>query len=170
MITFETEILKFGQMGEKTGWSYIEIPEAIAEQLSAGNKKSFRVKGAIDNLKIKQVALLPMGDGNFIMPLNAFMRKGIRKNKGAIVKVSLLADHSPLKICDELLQCLQEEPDAKTFFESLPPSHQHYYSKWIESAKTDATKTKRIAQALNAFVKHQSYSEMMRANKANKQP
>lgn len=168
MVIFETEILKFGQMGEKAGWTYIVISETITEQLSPGNKRPFRVKGTIDNLKLKQVALLPMGDGNFIMPLNASMRKSIRKNEGAIVKASLLQDPSPLKISEELLECLLEEPGAKAFFESLPPSHQHYYSKWIESAKTETTKTKRIAQALNAFVKHQSYSEMMRAIKASK--
>ena len=32
-------------MGEKTGWSYIEIPAAIAQQLKPNYKKSFRVKG-----------------------------------------------------------------------------------------------------------------------------
>jgi uncharacterized protein YdeI (YjbR/CyaY-like superfamily) len=48
----------------------------------------------------------------------------------------------------------------------LPPSHQSYYSKWIESAKTSVTKAKRIIASINGFSKKQGYSEMMRAYKS----
>jgi len=49
----------------------------------------------------------------------------------------------------------------------LPGSHQQYFSRWIESAKTDATKTKRIAMAINAFSKKLGYSQMMQLQKKN---
>ena len=88
-ITFTTTILRFASQGEKTGWSYIEIPAKIAEQIKPGVKKSFRVKGTIDDHVIKWVALLPMGEGHFILPINAAMRKGTGKRKGDKVKVSL---------------------------------------------------------------------------------
>jgi hypothetical protein len=71
MISFTTTILKFGQQGEKTGWTYILIPAELAGQLKPGHKKSFRVKGRLDQYPIKGVALLPMGEGDFIMALNA---------------------------------------------------------------------------------------------------
>lgn len=168
MIVFKAEILKFGQMGEKTGWTYIEIPPEVSAELSPGNKKSFRIKGTIDLYTIKQTALIPMGEGNFILPINATMRKAIKKEKGTIIKLAIELDLAPLQMSEELMECLHEEPEAKEFFESLPPSHQHYYSKWIESARTVETKTKRMAMALNAFAKKQGYAEMMRANKASK--
>src|SRR5947208_3349524 len=76
MVEYTMVILKFDEQGEKTGWTYIEVPADIAQQLKPGNKKSFRVKGKLDNYAIKKVALLPMGEGNFIMPFNAGMRKG----------------------------------------------------------------------------------------------
>ncbi|MFX5998869.1 DUF1905 domain-containing protein, partial [Acinetobacter baumannii] len=79
MIQFATIIKKFAKQGEKTGWTYIEIPEAIAQQIKPNNKKSFRVKGKLDSFSIKGIALLPMGEGSFIMALNAEMRKGIKK-------------------------------------------------------------------------------------------
>src|SRR3712207_1634443 len=87
MVQFTTTILKFGQNGEKTGWTYIDIPARIAGKLSPGNKKTFRVKGKLDSYVISKVALLPKGEGDFIMPLNAAMRKAIKKQKGASVKV-----------------------------------------------------------------------------------
>ncbi|HYJ64643.1 MAG TPA: DUF1905 domain-containing protein [Parafilimonas sp.] len=86
MVKFTTTILKFNEQGEKTGWTYIEIPADIAQQIKPNNKKSFRVKGKLDNYAIKSIALLPMGNGNFIMPLNAAMRKATGKRKGAMLK------------------------------------------------------------------------------------
>ena len=72
MIQFNAIILKFDQQGEKTGWTYIVIPAATADKIKAGYKKSFRVKGQLNGQAIKQKALLPMGNGDFILPLNAW--------------------------------------------------------------------------------------------------
>jgi hypothetical protein len=47
MVQFTAIIKRFGQQGEKTGWTYIEVPAAMAEQLVPGNRKSFRVKGKL---------------------------------------------------------------------------------------------------------------------------
>ena len=165
MISFKTILLKFDRQGEKTGWTYFIIPEKIADKLNPGVKRSFRVKGAIDDHKIKAVSLLPMGEGDFIMPVNATMRKAIMKQKGDSIKVSLELDSTPVKISATLLECMEDDPDAKAYFNKLPGSHQKYYSNWIESAKTDVTKTKRIALAMNAFSKKMSFSEMMRMQK-----
>src|SRR5215467_4921194 len=107
MVTFTTTLLQFGQQGEKTGWTYIEIPADVSEELRPGNKKSFRVKGKLDNFAIKAVAVMPMGGGRFILPVNAAMRKGIGKGKGAMVKVQLLEDKKELPLSAELMECLQ---------------------------------------------------------------
>lgn len=168
MVQFTTTILQFAQQGEKTGWTYITVPAKIAQELKAGNKKSFRVKGKLDTHAIKATALLPMGEGNFIMPLNAAIRKAIGKRKGALIKVQLTADDKPLVICPELLDCLADEPKALGAFNKMPKSFQNYYSKWIESAKTAATKTKRIAMAVSSLEKGMNFSEMLRAAKKDK--
>lgn len=165
MIGFKTTLLKFDKQGEKTGWTYILIPNKIVEKIKPGNKKSFRVKGKIDELKIKSVSLLPMGGGDFIMPVNATMRKAIKKNKGAVVTIEMEEDNAIIKLSAGLLACLDDDPESKSYFNNLAPSHQHYYSKWIESAKTDATKIKRIALCINAFGKGLSYAQMMQLQK-----
>src|SRR5579862_1844368 len=163
MIQFTTVLKRFGDQGEKTGWTYIEIPVDIAGKLKPGNKKSFRVKGWLDDLPIKSVALIPMGGGKFIMAVNAWMRKGIGKRKGAMVNVRLEVDNKKLALSKVLLACLADEPKALTFFKTLPPSHQQYFSKWIEEAKTGETKTKRIVQAINALSKGLNFGLMARA-------
>ena len=77
MIRFKSIIKKFGEQGEKTGWTYIEIPEEVASKIKPGCKKSFRVKGTLDNYPIEKTSLLPMGGGSFIIPINAAIRKGL---------------------------------------------------------------------------------------------
>lgn len=164
MVKFTTTIHKFEQQGEKTGWTYIEIPVDIARQLKPGNKKSFRVKGRLDDFKIDGIALLPMGGGAFIMALNAGMRKGIGKRKGAMLKVQLAEDEKGFVFNKDFIDCLNDEPKAKDFFQTLSGSHQRYFSKWIDDAKTELTRIKRITMAVNALVKKWGYPQMLRAS------
>lgn len=165
MVQFTAVINKYGQNGDKTGWSFIEVPEAIAEQLMPGNRRSFRVKGKLDNYGIEGVSLLPIKGAGFIMPLNAEMRKKIGKGQGASLNIQLSVDKKEYQLSAELLDCLADEPAALQYFEKLPPSHQKYYSKWIDSAKTDATKMKRIAMAVNGMARGLDYGAMLRLQK-----
>src|SRR5688572_16703252 len=165
MITYTTTILKFDKQGEKTGWTYIIVPGELAGQLKPGFKKSFRVKGKLDDFAIDQVALLPMGDGNFIMPLNAAMRKGTGKRKGAQLMVQLTEDKVGYQLNAEFLECLGDEPKALEQFNSMPLSHRNYYSKWIDSAKTEPTRTKRIALAVTSLARKIEFGEMLRSQK-----
>lgn len=163
MIQFDTTIQKFEKKGEKSGWTYIEISAARAKKLKPESKVAFRVKGSLDQFNFEKVAILPMGEGNFIMPLNATMRKAIGKKQGDKLKVTMEVDERKMIISPDLIACLKEDPDAMKFFKSLPGSHQLYFSKWIESAKTVQTKTRRIVTCMLAFSKKQGYSEMMRS-------
>ena len=167
MIKFNTTIQRFAKQGEKTGWSYIEISAKQASQLKPGSKVSYRVKGKLDSYAIKQVALLPMGEGAFIIPFNADMRKGTGKKHGDKMTVQLEEDKAAFQMSADFMACLEDEPSAIKFFNSLPSSHQRYFSKWIDSAKTDTTKAKRIAMALHALARNMGYSEMIRDGKKN---
>src|SRR5687767_1276217 len=128
MVQFKATLLKFSKKGEKTGWTYAEIPEDIIAKIKPGMKKSFRVKGKLDNYAISKVALLPMGEGDFIMPINGEMRKALKKQNGDEVVFKLEEDKSELQLSADMMLCLKDDKDAKKFFESLPKSHQQYYS------------------------------------------
>lgn len=166
MVEFTTIILQFADQGEKTGWTYIEVPADIGQQLKPGNKKSFRVRGMLDGFAVAGMALMPMGGGNFIMALKAEVRKGIRKNAGAMLQLKLEVDTDyKVEIPDELQECFDFEPDALNFFNSLPKSHRDYFVKWINSAKTVETRNKRIVNAVNAMLRKWRYNDMMREMK-----
>jgi hypothetical protein len=134
-----------------------------SDQQLSKTRKSFRPE-----ISGKGVALLPMGEGDFIMALNAEMRKGIKKQKGAELQVQLQIDTEEIKPSAELMECLADEPEALVKFKSLPKGHQNYFSKWIETAKTETTKAKRMAHALRFLSKGSNFSEMLRALKKEK--
>jgi hypothetical protein len=169
MVQFTAIILQFARQGEKTGWSYIRISATIAAKLKPGNKKSFRVKGRLDDHAIKGMAVLPMGDGDFIMALNATVRKAIRKNKGASLKVQIEADTVKISPPKDLLVCLADEPRALDRFNSLTLSHRNYFGNWVKAAKTGDTRARRIAQAVNALAKGMDFGQMIRSIKQDRQ-
>lgn len=168
MISFSTQIKRFDKQGEKTGWTYIEINAKQAQKLKPDSKTSFRVKGKLDGFDIQKTALLPMGEGDFILPFNADLRKGTGKKAGDVIRVQIELDERELTLSPAFIRCLKDDPIAYDFFKTLPKGHQNYFGKWIDSAKTTATKTKRITMAVIALGLKQGYGEMIRANKNNR--
>jgi hypothetical protein len=170
MISYSTILLQFDDQGEKTGWTYIEIPADLAQELKPGNKKSFRVKGTLDSFPIKCVALMPMGEGNFIMAINAEMRKGIHKRAGAMLQVKLEIDpNTGVLVPDDLQECLEDEPEGLDYFNGLPEGHRRYFVNWINSAKTEPTRAIRIANTITAMVNKWDYGQMIRAMRKQKE-
>src|SRR5258708_25381945 len=130
MIKYKTTIRRFDKRGEKTGWSYIEITAAQAKKLKPNTNVSFRVKGRLDQYVFEKLSLLCMGNGNFILPVNAAIRRSIGKKHGDRIAVEMHLDKRKLTPSRDLMACLAEDPKAMTFFKSLPGYHQNYFSKW----------------------------------------
>lgn len=140
---------------EKGGWTYTAIPEIPQDKHSPFGW--VKVKGSIDGYEIKKHHLMPMGNGELGLSVNAGIRKKIKKQAGDYVHIILYLDQEPLEVPAELLACLQDEPEALQFFNSLNENEQYNYVKWIYSAKTDQTKVDRIAKTIVRLTKHQKY-------------
>ncbi|WP_316839929.1 YdeI/OmpD-associated family protein [Pedobacter gandavensis] len=170
MVTFKAEIERFSEMGEKTGWTYIFIPFAIANEIKADCRKSYRVKGRLDQLVVEGLALVPMGEGDFIIALNGPLREKLKKEKGAVLEVSLEEDLTfKILMPEDLETCLSDEPQWLESFLKLPKSHQNYYINWLNSAKTEPTRTKRLVKIVTAMDKDWDFGTMMRDGKPRKE-
>lgn len=169
MITFKAEIECFGEMGDKSGWNYIAIPQALAQQIKPDCKKSFRIKGKLDQVEISGMATTPMGEGNFILALKKDLRKQLRKEAGAVLDVQLEEDKNfKIEIPEDLELCLIDEQRLLDNFMKLPMSHRNWYINWLNTAKTEATRTKRIVKIISAMDREMTFSEMMRDDKTNR--
>lgn len=98
---------------------------------------------------------MPIGNGMLGLSVRVEIRKKIKKEEGDYVHVILYLDGEPLEIPEELLACLQDEPEAWCFFDSLSEDERYNHAKWIYSAKTDLGKVDRIAKTRNKLVKKQ---------------
>ena len=169
MVRFYSEIKKYIKNGEKTGWTYIQVLGEMADNLRPNVKTSYRVKGSIDQYKIAQVALVPIGCGDFILALNAEMRKHLKKQVGDKVEVVLEVDNDEFLLSSDLIASIQMEPEAWALFFSFPKGQQRYYSNWVESAKTIETKAKRIYMCLYGLLHKMDYGQMIRHFKKEKE-
>lgn len=166
MVDYNTIILQFGEYGDKTGWTYIEVPADIAQQLKPNDKRSFRVRGFLDELAIAGMSLMPMGEGKHILALRQEIRKGIRKSAGAMLRVRLEFDVDfKLEMPEDLQECFDFEPEAADYFNSITKSHQGYFIKWINDAKTPETRANRIVSTVNASLRRMDYGAMLRERK-----
>ena len=166
MVVFEAEIERFSKMGEKTGWTYVFVPKAVAQQIKADCKKSYRVKGKLDQVNVSGMALVPMGEGDFIIALKTSLRKELKKEEGAVLHLELEEDLDfKIDMPDDLEICLSDDPQLLETFLKLPKSHQNYYINWLNTAKTEVTRTKRLTQIVVAMDQKMTFPEMMRADK-----
>lgn len=167
MVELNAIIRKFKEKGEKTGWTYLDVPQDLANELKPDCKVSFRVQGQIDGVSFGGIALAPMGEGDFILPLKKELQKKIGKKEGAMVSLKIAEDKDfKIEMPLDLETCLADVDCALTQFSALPKSHQNYYFNWINAAKTEPTRVKRITQIIEAMELKMNYGEMIRHNKS----
>ena len=104
-----------------------------------------------------------MGHGDFIMSLNKPIRKLLRKEAGAKVVLKLLFDSDfKIEMPDDLEICLSDEDELLARFLAIPKSHQNYFINWLNTAKTEVTRTKRLVMIINAMFNNMDFGAMIR--------
>ncbi|WP_240755158.1 YdeI/OmpD-associated family protein [Pedobacter sp. SYP-B3415] len=169
-IQLQAEIERFGsQEGEKSGWSYVFIPSALAEKLKPGHRQSFRVKGLIDQVVVNGMSLVPMCGGDFILAINGSLRKKLRKEAGNTITLLLEEDKDfKIELPEDLEMCLLDEPGAFESFMAQPKSHRNYFINWINQAKTLPTREKRLVMTVDAMQQGLDFGGMIRAGQARR--
>ena len=75
----------------------------------------------------------------------------IAKANGSWNSIDLVED---LVMPEELAAALAENPDAQCFWDELPAGQRKLTFRWIASAKREETRSRRIAQAVQAAAEH----------------
>lgn len=138
----------------KGGWTYAEIPEIPMD--SSAPFGWVRVKGSIDSYHFEKYHLMPMGNGRLFLPVKAEVRKKIGKQAGDYVNVEIYPDDSALEIPQELRDCLDTEPAARTFFYSLKENRQKEFVDWIFEARKQETRDERLAKTIDLLLRRKT--------------
>ncbi|MBK3516548.1 YdeI/OmpD-associated family protein [Carboxylicivirga marina] len=132
----------------KGGWTYAEITEVKPDKHAWFNW--IKVHGFIDDYELKHARLMPLGNGNMMLPVKAAIRKAIGKQEGDIVRIKLFPDNLPVDIPQEIIECFELEDNR--LLEALKKettNQQQEFISWIYEAKKEETKVKRIIKMMD---------------------
>jgi len=138
--TFDTTIL---QIGNNTG---ICVPEEVVEKLGAGKKPTVTV--TVNNYVYRNT--IAVMDGKFMIGVSADIRNKTGIKGGDEVIVELELDNEPREVIlpPDFKVALNENLNAKKFFEGLSYSNKQRYVLPIGQAKTEETRQRRIEKAI----------------------
>lgn len=141
MTTFRTVILQSGK--NTTG---IEVPDEIVDGLGAGKRPKVRV--TINGATYRS-SIAVMG-GVYMVGVSAENRELTGVSGGDEVDVTLEVDTEPrtIEVPADFAAALDADPKAGAFYDGLSFSQQRWFVGGIEDAKTDATRQRRIAKAV----------------------
>lgn len=138
------------------GGAFVEVPFDVEKAFGA---KKPKVKAMIEGVPYRGI-LTRMGTEFHMLIILKSIREQTGKTFGDEVKVTVELDTEPrvLDIPKDFLKELKKNKDAKTFFEKLSYTHQREYLLWVEEAKKEETRARRILKAV----------EMLREGKKGK--
>ena len=142
METFTAEIELFG----KTATGFM-VPPDVVEALGKGKRPPVVIELSGYSYR---TTIAPYGD-DFFVPLNRKNREASGLTAGDTVEIGISFDAEPRTIDppDDLAAALSTRPEAETYFDRLSYSHRREYVEWIEEAKKQETRERRIAKALD---------------------
>ena len=88
--------------------------------------------------------------GEFLLGLNRAVREEAGVEAGDTVEVKLELDTAPrqVQVPEALANALAADSVARAAFDRLAYTHRKEYTRWIDEAKRDETRQRRVAQAL----------------------
>jgi hypothetical protein len=88
--------------------------------------------------------------GEFLLGLNRAVREEAGVEAGDMVEVELELDTAPreVEVPEALAKALAEDSEAGAAFDRLAFTHRKEYARWIDEAKRDETRQRRLDEAL----------------------
>jgi Bacteriocin-protection, YdeI or OmpD-Associated/Domain of unknown function (DUF1905) len=138
------------------GGAFVEIPFDV--EAAFGSKRP-KVQAMIEGHPYRGT-LVRMGTDCHIFPVLKEIREQVGKDFGDEVEITLEADLEPriIAVPPDLAELFEQAPEVRTFFEKLAYTHQKEYVNWINDAKQETTRQKRVAKTI----------EMLKAGKKGK--
>lgn len=145
VVTFRTELWAGG--GHNVG---IVVPPEIVE--SFGRGKRVPVTVTVDGEYSYRSSIVSMG-GQFLISFNAHTRSQTGRGAGDEVEVTLEVDDAPrtVEMPAVLVEAVRAEPELAGTWERLSYSKQRAHAEAVTSAKTEATRDRRVAAVLTAL-------------------
>ena len=126
---------------------FIVVPPEVMAALSEKKRPPVRVTLNGDYTYRSTVAVY---GGRYLLPLRREIREACGLEAGMPLDVTLALDEEPrtLEIPSDLAAAFAGDPEARALFDKLSFTHRKEYVEWINGAKREATRSRRVAQTL----------------------
>ena len=133
------------ELGGRTATG-IPVPDDVVAALGAGRRPAVRVTVGGHTYR----STVGARGGRFLVPLSAENRQSAGVAAGDEVEVDLELDTEPREVAvpPDLAAALDAEPAARAAFDRLPYSHRQRWVLSVEEAKSEATRQRRVAKAV----------------------
>ena len=141
---FRTEVLLNGKTA--TG---LQVPDEIVTALGSGQRPKVRLTIGGHTYR---TTVARMG-GRFLVALNAENRQAAGVAAGDQVDVEIELDDAPreVEVPTDLAAALDQDPEARQFFDQLSYTHRKEWVRWVEEAKKTETRQARLARTVAAL-------------------
>jgi hypothetical protein len=132
-----------GTGGTTTGF---RIPDEAVAELGGGGRP--KVVVTVNGYAYRS-SIARMG-GEYWLGLSADRRAAARVEAGDVLELEIVLDtqERTIDVPEDLAAALEREPAAKAFFDGLSFSNKRYHVEQITGAKTEATRERRVAKAV----------------------
>jgi hypothetical protein len=141
---FTAELLSTGR-----NTAGFEVPESVVEGLGGGGrpKVSVTVQGYTFRTSIARMG------GRYLLGFSAERRTEAGVEAGQVLEVDVELDTAPreLEVPAQLATALAADAEAAAYWETLSFSNRQWHVLQVTSAKTDATRDRRIGKTVTAM-------------------
>ena len=151
---------------------YVDVPEEAVRALQHGAQKSgakyIPVLATVNGRRVR-TTLLPAGGGKYRMQFNATLRKAAGADAGDVVSVEISLDLGSrvIPVPADLRAALRKHPKAGKAFKECPPGYRRQILKWMDAAKSEAARSKRIDVVIDRMLERAILAPGKRGGKAN---
>jgi bifunctional DNA-binding transcriptional regulator/antitoxin component of YhaV-PrlF toxin-antitoxin module len=135
------------------GGAFAEVPFDVEEVF--GDKRP-QVKATMEGESFVW-RLIRMGGPHHIVGVPKGVRDKAGKNIGDTIEITVEADNTPREVVvpADLEAALGSDAEAKEFFDALSYTHRKEYVRWIETAKRDDTRARRVVKTMKMLKEKQ---------------
>jgi len=128
-----TSILE--RSNNKLWGAHFRVPRLAAKSLIEG--KSRRVLCSLNNAPGRQCALVPFGDGSFVITVNKPLRESLGLKFGSRIRIVLRKDRSKygLPMPEEMQEAFRQDQEGDKLFHALTPGRQRTLLYIVNSGK-----------------------------------
>lgn len=132
-----------------SGGMYVIVPFDVEKEFG---KKRVKIIAKIET-ETYRGSLTRMGGPDHILIILKDIREKIGKTAGDIINIVVEEDTQPrvVTIPQDLQKELDQNPKEKTFFQTLSYTYQKEYVNWIEGAKRETTRIRRINKTIESL-------------------